>query len=145
MIGERFVLDASVAISWFFPDTPENHRYAAAVLDAIREEAPTIVVPDLFHCEVAEFLLRRRRHKPARFGAAKLAAALDALDGLGMETHHLGLEFRALIDLAQLLHLQATDALYFSLAQALKVPIASLDGGIRTACRAHAVKLLTFN
>jgi hypothetical protein len=33
------------------------------------------------------------------------------------------------------------DALYFDLAQVLGLPIATLDGGLRTAAKAHGVKL----
>ena len=42
---------------------------------------------------------------------------------------------------ARRFHLQAFDALYFDLAAVLGLPIATLDGGIKTACRVHGVKL----
>ena len=79
------MLDSGVAIAWFFSETESERLYAAGVLRLIADGA-TAYVPELFHIEVAEFLLRRRRTRAARFSQTKLNAAFDDLDGLGLQT-----------------------------------------------------------
>ena len=52
MNADRFVLDSSVAVAWFFPDTESERLYAASVLRMI-DEGATAYVPVLFHIEIA--------------------------------------------------------------------------------------------
>lgn len=141
---EAFVLDASVAIVWIFPDTEPRRRYAANVLDLIRGQDPRVVVPDLFEYEFAQFITRRHRDKAARFGAAKLAAFLADMQTFTWETHHLPVDHKRLVELAVEFHLQAKDVPYFVVAKDNDLPLATLDGGLRTACEAFGVRLLTF-
>ena len=56
-----------------------------------------------------------------------------------LETHKETPDVGAIVDLARRYHLQAGDAIYFDLAYASELPIATLDGGLRTAARAHGV------
>ena len=49
---EAFVLDASVAISWCFPNDPtENTPYSRSILRQIEEDDP--VVPEIWAYEIA--------------------------------------------------------------------------------------------
>ena len=68
--------------------------------------------------------------------------ALRFLGALDLETHQLALAVTDVADLALRYHLSAYDAVYFRLAKSLDLPIASFDGGMRAACRAHGVRLL---
>jgi predicted nucleic acid-binding protein len=36
---ERFVVDASVAIAWFFPEEERERAFASAVLDLVGDQA----------------------------------------------------------------------------------------------------------
>lgn len=53
-----YVLDASVAVKWFFP-TEENHENALEALDLISENANQYIVPDLFFLELSAVILRK--------------------------------------------------------------------------------------
>lgn len=77
-----------------------------------------------------------------RISAARLRASQLAIRGLRLETLAIELDAAELIDLSQRYHLQGYDVIYFELARRLAVPIASLDGGIKTACGVFGVELL---
>ena len=137
----RFVLDANVALTWFLSEGEAQTAYSLLVLeDAV--DANTCVVPGLWHVEVAARLIRARRNRNAAFGAARMGDALRLLGALDLETHQLALAVTNVADLAMRYHLSAYDAVYFHLAKSLDLSIASFDGGMRAACRAHSVGLL---
>ncbi len=140
MSAERFVLDASVAVEWFLPGSGPRARYAEGVLERISAGDLIPSVPDLWHYELASVLIAAKRDK--RISAAKLRAAQLAIRGLQPETLAIELDAATLIDLSQHYHLQGYDAVYFELARRLKIPIASIDDGIRTACEVFGIELL---
>ena len=140
MAAERFVLDASVAIDWFLPGSASNRRYAERILEQISAESLVPVVPDLWHYELGSVLIAAKRDK--RISAAKLRASQLAIRGLELETMAIELDAAELIDLSQRYHLQGYDVVYFELARRLTMPIASIDGGIKTACSVFGVTLL---
>lgn len=136
----KFVLDASVSLAWFLPDEDASRRdYATRVLAAARNQIATVAVPLLWHEETADVLLRARRAK--KLSAERFAKALALLGTVPVETHMNACVCEILIERAQRYHLRAYDAVYFDLAAVLALPIATLDGGIRTASRVHGVKL----
>ena len=67
---------------------------------------------------------------------------LDASVALQLETLAVQLTAPEVIEAGLRYYLQGYDAVYFELARRLNVAIASLDGGIRTACKVHKVKFL---
>jgi predicted nucleic acid-binding protein len=140
MAAERFVLDASVAIEWFLPGSGSRSRYAEDILERIGTEELLPTVPDLWHYELGSVLIAARRDR--RLSGARLRAAQLAIRGLHLETLAIELDAAQLIDLSQRYHLQGYDVIYFELARRLTIPIASLDGGIRTACGIFGVELL---
>lgn len=136
----RFVLDASVTLAWFLADeSAEQRDYAGRVLAVARSELALAVVPLLWHEEVADVLLRARRSHEISTG--QFDEALDLLRTLPMETHLNAYAIEILVERARRYHLQAYDAVYFDLAKVLALPLATLDGGLRTAAKAHGVKL----
>ena len=140
MSVERFVLDASVAVEWFLPGGGPTGRYAEHILERISAEGLVPAVPDLWHYELGSVLIAAKRDK--RITAAKLRASQHAIRRLGLETLAIELDAAALIDLSQRYHLQGYDTVYFELARRLAIPIASIVGGIKTACDAFGVELL---
>ena len=68
--------------------------------------------------------------------------ALHFLRALDVETHQLALDVGNVVALSERYHLSGHDAVYFHLAKSLNLPLATFDGGLRTACRAHGVKML---
>jgi len=139
MSVERFVLDASVAVEWFLPGGGPTGRYAEGILERISAEGLVPAVPDLWHYELGRVLIAAKRDK--RITAAKLRASQHAIRRLGLETLAIELAAAALIDLSQRYHLQGYDTVYFELARRLAIPIASIDGGINTACDVFGVEL----
>jgi predicted nucleic acid-binding protein len=71
------------------------------------------------------------------FGRRRLA-----IRGLHLETLAIELDAAEIIDLSQRYHLQGYDVVYFELARRLTIPIASVDGGLKTACGIFGVALL---
>ena len=137
----RFVLDANVALTWVLAEGEAQTAYSLLVLeDAV--EGNTSVVPGLWHVEVAARLIRARRTRNAAFGPTRMANTLRLLGALDLETHQTAFAVTSVVDLALRYHLSAHDAVYFHLAKSLDLPIASFDGGVRAACRAHGVRLL---
>jgi predicted nucleic acid-binding protein len=139
MAFSRVVLDASVTIEWFLPDSSSASTYAGEVLKAIGERALLPLVPDLWHYEVGSVLVAAKRKR--RITARRLAIITGQLAGLRPFTINPRLTESDIVSMAETYHLQGYDSVYFDLAKRLNVPIASTDGGMRTACRSHGVEL----
>jgi predicted nucleic acid-binding protein len=140
MAAQRIVLDASVAVEWFLPGGGPGQRYAENILERIGTGELLPAVPDLWHYELGSVLVAAKRNR--RISAAKLGASKATLRALEFETLAIELDATEVIDLGLRYHLQGYDVVYFELARRLSVPIATLDGGIRTACETFRVQLL---
>ena len=132
-----FVLDGSVTMVWGFED--EADAYATAILERMPELQAH--VPPLWPLEVANALLvgeRRRRITPAetaRFltilGGFPIRVDDEAVAHAGADTMHL----------ARAHNLSCYDAAYLELAIRRGLPLASLDGKLKTAAEAVGVPL----
>ena len=69
----RHVLDASVAVPWFFLDEPARD-VALSIRTAIRDRPQDFVVPPLFHSELLH-VLARKSDKDTRFVRAAIRLA----------------------------------------------------------------------
>jgi predicted nucleic acid-binding protein len=130
-----FVLDASIAAAWVFPD--EDAAVATeAAFQLVDDHA---LVPTLFWFEIRNLLLvgerRGRVDQPAgmRF--------LAHLDSLPLEDDRLPAS-AALLALARSHGLSAYDAAYLELAQRRAVPLATLDRRLAAAAEAEGVGLM---
>ena len=139
MAVERVVLDASVAIEWFLPGGGPGRKYAEEILERISAGELLPAVPNLWHYELGSVLVVAKRDK--RISASKLRACQATLRELEFETLAIELDAAEIIDLGLRYHLQGYDVVYFELARRLGISIATLDGGIRTACGVFRVKL----
>ena len=131
-----FVLDASVALAWFFED--ENSSAADRVLDLLG--VSEAVVPVIWPIEVGHALLageRRKRIKPA-----ETARALNQLRSLYIRVEDSPLKVDRLVDLARSEKLSVYDATYLSLAMREGLPLATLDRTLERAAEAVGVTLL---
>jgi len=128
-----------VTIEWFLAGKPSAANYAAEVLKAIESRELLPMVPDLRHYEVGSVLIAAKRRR--RLSAKRLKDAAEQLAELRPFTINPRLTESDVIAKATAFHLQGCDAIYFDLASRLRAPIASTDGGIRTAARAHGVQL----
>ncbi len=134
----ELVLDASVSLAWFLKETPERAAYAAAV-NAAAAEGAILHVPVQWGVEMGHVLLREHRRKVLK--RANLREALEDLDSFDIRVHLELFTARRVVELARRYHLQGYDALYFDLARALRLSLATLDHGHRQAAKAHGVRL----
>jgi predicted nucleic acid-binding protein len=132
------VLDSSTVLAWVLREETRALDYADAVLRAA-DEGAVFHAPFIFEAEIAAVLLRAVRRRALTIEI--MNEALARLEDVDVRIHHNPYTARSIIAIAGRHHLQAYDALYFHLAQVLGLPIATLDGGLRTAAKAHGVKL----
>jgi predicted nucleic acid-binding protein len=136
-----FVLDASVAISWCFPNDPtENTPYSRAILQQLEEA--DVVVPEIWAFEIANGIfvahsLRKRIYE------ADIREYLRLLESLPIRVvSGEWLENIALESLARKHNLSAYDAAYLDLARREKLPLATTDQALKKAAMAEGVVLL---
>lgn len=130
-----FVLDASVAATWAFED--ENHPDAALALARVQLDAAR--VPSLWWFELRNALLVNERR--GGLTEAGTAAFLRDLGRLAISIDRSPDEAE-LLTLARRHRLTVYDAAYLELAQRGGLPLASLDGALRSAAAASGVPLL---
>lgn len=133
-----FVLDASVALAWCFPD--ESSDYAASIFHRFKEEAAT--VPSIWPLEVANALVVGMRRR--RLTAEQLAAVGRLLTELPIDLDPAPVTrtFDDVVSLAVNHGLSVYDASYLELAQRLKCPLATVDAKLATAAKTCAVALV---
>lgn len=129
-----FVLDASIAAAWFFPDEHD----AVAIAVALRLVEGTALIPTLFWFEIRNLLLVGERR--GRVDAADSARFLAHLDALPLEVDAAP-SSADLLALGRAHGLSAYDAAYLELARRRAVPLATLDRRLAAAAAAAGVAL----
>lgn len=135
--ADRFALDGSLALAWYFRD--EKDPYADAV--AARFPAAEAVVPALWHLEIANAVVTGERRK--RSTMAQASAWLSFLSSLSIavdiETGNRA--WKDTLNLARAHGLSAYDAAYLELAMRLGLPLATLDDQLKAAAKVVGVPL----
>jgi predicted nucleic acid-binding protein len=133
------VVDASVTLSWCFPD--EQTPLSMRVLDRLKagEQA---VVPSFWSVEVLNVLLVGERR--GRIAPAQTKTFLETLRALGPVIDHVSLEQVAgpVQMICRTQGLTPYDVLYVELAARTGYPLATLDGAQRGAANALGVHCL---
>jgi predicted nucleic acid-binding protein len=123
------VLDASLALSWYFED--ERTPAIDAVLDEV--VASSAVVPPLWRIEVANGLqmaIRRKRiDRDFRDRAIRHLSLLPIMVDSESDSH----VWTATLGLSDRFGLTVYDAAYLELAQRRNLPLASVDKALSTA------------
>ena len=130
-----FVIDASVAASWCFPD--ENEAHADAAID--RLESDEAVLPALWWFEIRNVLVVSERR--GRIDPAGTAAFLADLGRLPIRIDR-SPESELVLTLARKHRITAYDAAYLELALRLDAPLATLDRALASAATAEGVSLI---
>ena len=83
MTAQRVVVDASIALAWFLPDSANNVLLARRMLEAQENEKLTALVPDFRAAEITYRLLKAARSKPSPLLVSldQAVAAIDQLRG----------------------------------------------------------------
>jgi predicted nucleic acid-binding protein len=135
-----FVLDASIALAWCFPD--ENSPVADHVADIFRRDGVASVTPFWSH-EVLNALLVGEKKK--RISEALIQVFLDDLAKLSIvvdKPQPAGTVFTKTQALCREHGLTAYDAAYLELAIRNELPLATIDKALRKAAQAAGVELL---
>lgn len=135
-----FVLDASVAISWCFPNDPtENTPYSRAILQYVEEA--DIVVPEIWAFEIANGIFVA--YKRNRITEADIYEYVQLLESLPIRVvRGEWLKNIALESLARKHNLAAYDVAYLDLTLRKKLPLATSDEALKKAARAEGVALI---
>ena len=135
----RFVLDASIVLTWCFPD--ENAvmaRYVAGLF----KRGDTAVAPSFWPHEVLNALLVGEKRK--RISKELVRSFLDDLAALPILLEQLpaGIVFGRIQRLSREHDLTAYDAAYLDLALDSGLPLATLDEDLARACQKARVRLV---
>ena len=137
---KRFVLDASVALSWFL-DHPVS-TYAIEIRQLLVDGARA-VVPALWHLEMANGLVVAERRKIIQ--SEDLSLSLIRLEQLITQAIETGSDFwsmRQALNTARGFLLSAYDSVYLDTARAEGLPLATLDKSLRSAAARAGVEVL---
>ncbi len=134
-----FVLDASVAISWFFQDEASGEKELSVLEELKRGWA---VVPGIWPLEVSNVLLvALRRGRVESSGVYRVTELLSRLP-IEIENTSLDLAFKAVYPVAREYELSIYDAYYLELAVRKGLPLATKDAALKKAARKANVQLL---
>jgi predicted nucleic acid-binding protein len=136
----RFVLDASVALSWFvdFRVAP----YAAQVRDHMRAGWQAIA-PQLWEVEFTNGVLVAERRKIVDAALAdESIAKMERLKFASIEVEAGSPPIGDVLTLARTVQLSAYDAVYLELARREGLPLATLDNRLKAAAEKAGVELL---
>jgi len=135
----RFVLDASVVLTWCFPD---EHAAAAQHVAGMFKRGDTAAAPSFWPHEVLNALLVGEKRK--RISKELVGSFLDDLATLPIVLD----QFPASVVLDRIQHLSrehgltAYDAAYLDLALGSGLPLATLDEDLVRACKRARVRLV---
>ena len=130
-----FVLDASIAASWAFPD--EVYPEADLAFEMARTDEA--VVPAIWWFEMRNTLIINERRR--RITELETARFLQRLGLHPIRIDHVPDETR-ILHLARKHRLSVYDAAYLELAQRERLPLATLDSDLAAAARSEKVKLI---
>ena len=130
-----FVLDASVAACWCFPD--EQSTVADTAMDRLLDDEA--IAPALWSIELRNILIVNERR--GRIEPDDADAFLRDLTRLPIRVRH-DADDRALMALARKHRLTAYDATYLDLAVRTEVAVATLDRSLANAVCAEGLQLV---
>lgn len=131
----RFVLDASIVITWAMRD--EDHPLAD--LAFLEIQSGSVIVPGIWWYEIRNVLvLNERRNRISPDDSNRFLLALEQLS-IDVDLPPSGTE---VVDLSRKYKLSVYDAAYLALAMRERVPLATLDKALQAAAQAAGVPLL---
>jgi predicted nucleic acid-binding protein len=135
----RFVVDASVVLTWCFPD--ENSAFAQRVAQMFKE-GDSAIAPSFWPHEVLNALLVGEKRK--RISVDLVRTFLTDLATLPIVLQELRADdvFDRIQSLSRAHGLTAYDAAYLNLAQTNRLPVATLDEDLIRACGRTGVELI---
>jgi len=134
---DTFILDGSVTMAWGFEDEADD--YAEAILDRMPDLQA--YVPALWHLEVANALIVGERRSPISSSDTKRFLAILRAFPITVDDETIAQAWADTMHLARAHNLSAYDAAYLELAIRRGLPLAALDGKLKSAAGAVGVPL----
>jgi predicted nucleic acid-binding protein len=131
----KFVLDASVTITWAMRD--EDHPLADLAFQQLG--SGSALVPGIWWYEIRNILVLNERRK--RIAPSDSVLFLSDLQQLSIEVEFLH-DGASVIDVSRMYALSVYDAAYLALAMRERLPLATLDKNLAAAALAAGVPLL---
>jgi predicted nucleic acid-binding protein len=138
----KFVLDASVTLSWLLRDAgARNEAYPLAVLNALRDPGTAAIVPMTWGLEIANVIARSESKD--LLSAAQSGSFIALLEGIviDVDPDTFAHTLSDTLQLSRRYRLSSYDASYLELALRSGTPIATLDDDLRRAASKAGVKL----
>ena len=136
----KFVLDASITMSWLLADGKASDRqYAQAALAALSQDDVSAVVPAIWPFEVTNVLAKAEAR--AQLSEAQSESFLELLAELDIDVDS-GSPDKAptsILQLARRYRLSSYDASYLETAMRLSLPLATLDADLQKAAKKAGV------
>jgi predicted nucleic acid-binding protein len=135
----RFVLDASVVLTWCFPD---ENAAAAQLVAGLFKRGDTAIAPSFWPHEVLNALLVGEKRK--RISRELVGSFLDDLATLPivLDQFPASVVFDRIQHLSREHGLTAYDSAYLDLALSSGLPLATLDEDLVRACKKARVRLV---
>lgn len=138
---KRFVLDASVALSWFIDPSVAP---LAARIQRFLLQGDRAIVPHLWRPEVANgFVTAQKRGILTAVRSAQAFAELDLLLAQAIENASHDLSIQRVVTTAQNFGLTAYDATYLETARVEQLPLATLNRRLAAAAGPAGVSLIS--
>lgn len=129
-MSAEFVLDCSATLPWIFAS--EATEATSRLLDQLSDGAKAWV-PSLWHLELGNVLLgAQRRGRIDSAGIEKFFSSLNAYD-IEVDNETMAVAWSKTFALGEKFGLTMYDACYLELALRRGLPLASLDGTLRSA------------
>ena len=141
MASDRVVIDASYILESIIPTTVAGREAAISLMEDLASGRAKAVVPWIFHCEIAATCARAVRARRIDDDTAR--EFMDLIMTLGIDLEVKLDPPSANYDGAMRTGAQGYDSMYVVLAEAMDLPIATSDRGMRTAAR--SMKLALFD
>jgi predicted nucleic acid-binding protein len=131
----RFVLDASIAITWAMRD--EDHP--SADLAFLELQSGSALVPGIFWYEIRNILVwNERRGRISPRDSTRFLRDLEQFS-IDVDFPHNGTQ---IVELARAFKLSVYDAAYLALAMNEQLPLATLDKDLKAAALAAGIPLM---
>ena len=137
----QFILDASVALRWFLDSSAPP--YATKVRQLLLGGAVALV-PALWHLEMANGLVvAQRRGFLTSADVDRSLLHIEQLLTSMVECDVSLIVVREALLIAEKFQVSAYDAAYLAMARRVKLPLATLDQGLRQAAKTASVEIVS--
>ena len=134
VIVDKLVIDASVLVAWFIPETLQQGSIARAAITRFAEGAVELYAPAIMPVKVAGALVRATRRDGRKFTRKMAREALDRAEKIALVVEGYPGITREMMENAFRWRCGAYDGLYIDLAQRLGCAVVTVDRGMRQGC-----------